>query len=284
MTAETGGLDVLLVGTTFLLGLRHGVDWDHISAITDLTGAEPRRRRAGKVAILYALGHGAAVLALGALAVAAGERLPTWIDPLMERVVGATLLVLAVAVARTAWSSSGRPRSRGLLLLDALGALRARLRRTRRTAIRHAHDHDHDARHGHVHAAPVEPEGHTVRTKHRHEHVHEVALSGYGSGAAFTVGVLHGVGAETGTQAVVLVGAAHATGMGAGLLVVGAFVLGVVVTTALLAVGTAAGWAVMGGHVRAVRTLTIVAAVASGTVGATFLLGAADRLPSILGG
>lgn len=279
----TSGVEPVLVATTFALGLRHGVDWDHLSAISDLTGADLRRRHAGLVAALYALGHGAAVFALGALAVAAGERLPTWIDPLMERVVGATLLVLAVAVARSAWST-GHPVARGIVLLRALGRARALLRRQGRTLLHHAHGHDHDGLHDHAHRDHDEHEPHTVRTKHRHAHIHEVSVSGYSSGAAFAIGVLHGVGAETGTQAVVLAGAAHATTTGSALVVVGAFVLGVIATTVALALASAAGWAVVGNHGRAVRVLSLVAAAASGTVGSLFLLGAADRLPSILGG
>lgn len=278
-----GGVEPALVATTFALGLRHGVDWDHLSAISDLTGADLRRRHAALVAVLYALGHGAAVFALGALAVAAGERLPSWIDPLMERLVGATLLVLAVAVARSAWTT-GRPVARGIVLLRALEKGRGRLRRHGRTVLHHAHGHDHDGLHDHAHRDHDEREPHTVRTKHRHTHVHEVSVSGYSSGAAFTIGVLHGVGAETGTQAVVLAGAAHATATGSALVVVGAFVLGVVVTTVALALASAAGWAVVGSHSRAVRWLSVVAATASGAVGTLFLFGAADRLPSILGG
>ena len=277
-----GGLEPALVASTFALGLRHGVDWDHLTAISDLTGADLRRRHAALVAVVYALGHGAAVFVLGALAVAAGERLPSWTDAVMERLVGATLLVLAVSVARSA-RRTGRPVARGIVLLRALGRARARLRRHRRTLLQHAHGHDHDGLHDHAHRDD-EHERHAVRTKHRHAHVHEVSASGYSSGAAFAIGVLHGVGAETGTQAVVLAGAAHATATGSALVVVGAFVLGVVVTTVALALASAAGWAVVGNHSRAVRGLSVVAAAVSGAVGTLFLFGAAERLPSIVGG
>ena len=84
--------------TTFLIGLRHGLDWDHLAAITDLSGSGLDRRRGTALALVYAAGHGATVLALGVLAVAAGTRLPDWIDPVMRRVVGVTLLVLAVGL------------------------------------------------------------------------------------------------------------------------------------------------------------------------------------------
>lgn len=82
----------------------------------------------------------------------------------------------------------------------------------------------------------------------------------------------------------VLSSAAQSDAVGAGLVVVGSFVLGVVVTTLALAVAAAAGWAAVGSNGRSVRVLTVVAATASGAVGALFLFGAADRLPTILVG
>ena len=47
----TTAVPLALAGTSFALGVRHGLDWDHIAAITDLTA--PRRddrdaRRAGR--------------------------------------------------------------------------------------------------------------------------------------------------------------------------------------------------------------------------------------------
>ena len=136
-------LGVLLTG--LLLGIRHGIDWDHIAAITDITSttaaagmadaahagqhatdpgppARPRRRRtrcarttrgpggatvapglatrpavtvgatccrgqgeAIRLGTLYALGHGAVVIALGLAAIAFGALLPDWLDPIMGR-------------------------------------------------------------------------------------------------------------------------------------------------------------------------------------------------------
>ena len=44
----------------------------------------------------YALGHASLVVALGLLAIWFGTLLPHWIDPLMGRIVGLTLLFLGV--------------------------------------------------------------------------------------------------------------------------------------------------------------------------------------------
>ena len=280
-------MDVLLLLSTFGLGLRHGVDWDHLAAITDITGAEADRRRSAMLALLYALGHGAAVMGLGALAITAGEYLPNWIDPLMERLVGATLLVLAVFLLRSLRRGDANTVSRGVLLFRGLAALRDRVRRTRRVEVehQHAHAHDHDRAHAHDHDEPSRDDhaAHTVITSHRHPHVHAVDVSNYTIGGAIAVGLLHGVGAETGTQAVVLVSASHVASTAAAIAVLGAFVLGIVATTGLLAVGAAFGWKVMSRGTRAYVVLTVVMCILSAVIGGFFVSGHAGALPGLLG-
>jgi hypothetical protein len=143
-----------LAGLGIALGLRHGIDWDHLAAITDITsatvttdgttrestdslsslaraaasapqagmlaiaaapglgesraarvhydgmtGVDTRRQEAWHgffLATMYALGHASLVVALGLLAIWFGTLLPHWIDPLMGRIVGITLLFLGV--------------------------------------------------------------------------------------------------------------------------------------------------------------------------------------------
>src|SRR5205809_895466 len=129
------------------LGFRHGFDWDHIAAITDITStttaghaevdvpaASPvtphghdagemrghvhehaasgpgamhafgesrfahEQRHAVGLASLYALGHASVVLVLGVLALTLGAVLPDWVDPILEKVVGVTLVLLGVWV------------------------------------------------------------------------------------------------------------------------------------------------------------------------------------------
>jgi nickel/cobalt transporter (NiCoT) family protein len=68
----------------FLLGLRHGVDADHLAAIDGLTRINLRRGRAfaPQCGMLFSLGHGAVVLTI-ALAVGIaqeGRQLPEWLE------------------------------------------------------------------------------------------------------------------------------------------------------------------------------------------------------------
>jgi high-affinity nickel-transport protein len=149
------GLGVLMTG--LLLGVRHGIDWDHIAAITDITSttasataaesrharqhealaghdhphggpaeavahgtpagegpgtmlARPARRESRSLALLrverrpvvlgtlYALGHATVVAVLGLAAILLGAALPAWIDPILGRIVGLTLIFLGVYV------------------------------------------------------------------------------------------------------------------------------------------------------------------------------------------
>ena len=273
----------LTVLTTFGIGLRHGLDWDHLAAITDITGAELRRRRAAALAFLYATGHGGMVFALGLAAVAAGRRLPAWIDPAMERIVGATILLLALALLRSLRSSAAPPRSRGAVLFGLLAKARQRLRHDRVLELEHEHPHDHVGMHQHDPVVTAHTAG-SVRTAHRHAHRHQVTLAEYGAGGALTVGALHAFGAETGTQAVVLVSASGAGGALAAVAVLGAFVIGVFVTTVCTAVVAALGWTNAGQRPALLRGLTITAATLSLGVGLAFVAGRSDLLPPLLGG
>lgn len=81
----------------FALGARHGLDADHLAAISELTAGEGGGRCGFVAGVRYALGHAVAVAAIGFAAGAAGLEVPAW-------VVGATLIGLgawaAVRLAR----------------------------------------------------------------------------------------------------------------------------------------------------------------------------------------
>jgi len=239
----------LAAAAAFFLGVRHGLDWDHLAAITDLTsGSTPGRRRSLGLALWYCIGHGLVVILLGALVGVVGVRLPDGLDRVFEVVVGGTLVLLGLLVlgqvARQ--RSSYQFQSRWRVLYDVLR--RAWLRTSRGRA-------EWDAGAGVV-SRP----------------------------GAFGIGVLHGTGAETPTQVVLFATAATAgSTAGAGLVLLG-FVLGLVTSD----VGVAGLWLsgrlgavrVPGGAI-ALGGLTGVASV---VVGVAFILQRSAMLPSLLGG
>jgi len=48
----TRGFRAGVLVTAFGFGFRHGIDWDHIAALTDITGSQPTRRRSMQFATL----------------------------------------------------------------------------------------------------------------------------------------------------------------------------------------------------------------------------------------
>jgi cytochrome c biogenesis protein CcdA len=110
--AGNTGFRLGVLTTAFGFGFRHGVDWDHIAALTDITSSQETSRRAKLFATLYALGHGLAVVALGLGAILLSANLPKSVDGVMERFVGATLILLGLYVFHAlAKDGPGLPRT-----------------------------------------------------------------------------------------------------------------------------------------------------------------------------
>jgi high-affinity nickel-transport protein len=287
------GIELGLAVTTLGFGLRHGIDWDHLAAIADVTSTQATPRRALRMATLYALGHGVVVFGLGLLAVVFGDVLPAWVDGAMERLVGASLIVLAVVVVVSLARDRGevRLRSRWMLLADGLRWTRARF-------VEVVHDHAHDERHGHEHevvggSAPTVAGQASARVatvvRHRHVHRHvgpEPAdpFRATGARAAVLLGVVHGIGAETPTQVVLFLTAANVAGTGVAVLLLGLFVLGILVSNTAIACVTTFGSRRAGRTSRAYAGLAVVNAACSLGIGLLFLLGRSAVLPPILGG
>lgn len=282
------GIDIALLSTALFLGLRHGIDWDHIAAISDVTATEPTSRRAFGRATTYAAGHAAVVLALGSVAVLAGGTLPDAVDAAMGRVVGATLLLLGgyVVVGLMRHGRGFQMRSRWLVLASLL---RSASRRLRGQELVIEHDHPHGPNHGHRHPelapAPTTERaaGVATMTAHRHRHVHRGVLppdpSGRAGPAVFGVGMLHGFGAETPTQLVLFITAAGASGALAGELVLVVFTLGLLASNTAIAVAAAAGFLRAGRHGVLYVLVSAVIAVFSLLLGGLYLFGIDAFMP-----
>ena len=315
--ATPAGLGVLVTG--LLLGIRHGIDWDHIAAITDITSTAaatsaaeaghaeqhrsveghghehghggttelqahgaplelprpgaPRSSPAGaavadrvlrrrflgadqleaiRLGTLYAIGHGIVVIVLGIAALAFGALLPDWLDPIMGRVVGLTLLGLGIwvlySVIRFARGEGEfRLRSRWMLVFDgtryAWRRLQARL--------------------------------------HGHEHVEPLEMSSYGTRTALGVGMIHGIGAETGTQVLLIaaVGGAASAGLGVPMLL--AFVVGLLISNFAIVLVSSVGFVASQTREMIYVVVGAVAGVFSLVIGAVFLFGLDNVLPDL---
>ena len=293
------GLEIGIVATAAGLGFRHGIDWDHIAALTDITGAQERRARSVLVATMYAVGHAVMVFALGVLAIVASFEVPSWLDDAMTRVVGVTLLALGayVLVSLAVQGRNFRLRSRWLLVFAAV-------RRIVRLGRRHAtpgevvvitHDHEHDEHHGHEHLDHVvvahTHDGAAIATRQRHRHVHDHVgmlptdvFPTYGGATAFGVGVLHGIGAETPTQVLLFLAAARAGGTVAGITLLLCFIVGLVAANTVIAITAAFGLVGASRNFPLLATVSVVTAAFSLVVGTLFVLGRSGVLPPMLSG
>jgi len=76
------------------MGFRHGMDADHIAAISDLIGLERDKKQQIYQGLLYAIGHSLVVLCIGIAAAFIGFTFSDSVASFMELLVGVTLLLL----------------------------------------------------------------------------------------------------------------------------------------------------------------------------------------------
>jgi ABC-type nickel/cobalt efflux system permease component RcnA len=297
-SAEVFGLGFLV--TAFLFGFRHGIDWDHIAAITDITGSQDDRSQAFAFGTLYALGHALVVFVIGVAAIVLGERLPPGIDDVMQRIVGATLVVLGLFVF-TSLIRHGREfrmRSRWMLIFSGARSAYRKIRPERGEA--EDPDHAHRGEPVHMHAAedegvalavaedlPVSEwhHGHHGRPgHHHHKHPEPDAFMNYGRRTAFGVGMIHGVGAETPTQVLIFLAAAGASGKGAGVVVLLAFLVGLLASNSLITLGSSFGFLRASQNWKIYVTVAVLTGIFSLVIGTLFLFGKSSLLPGLFGG
>ena len=304
-----------LTVTAFGFGFRHGIDWDHIAALTDITSSQQHPRRSMFFATMYALGHGLVVAALGFAAIVLAARVPSSIDATMERIVGATLIALGAYVfyALAKRRRDFRMRSRWMLVFAGVRRARRRLgeRRGWDRPVEIVHEHDHAVSEDHDHSrrrVPVQAEhlavhfagvtgahssgltagSEPVRT-HRHVHRHRGRLPDdpfvdYAPRTAFGIGMLHGVGAETPTQLLIFLTAAGVGGKGAGLLLLACFLVGLLSSNTVVALAGTFGFLGAARNFKVYVAVSVVTATFSLVVGCVFLVGGATVLPALLGG
>jgi len=297
MLAASEALGVGVIVSAFLFGFRHGIDWDHIAAITDITSSQEERGLALEYGTIYALGHALVVLVIGVVAIALGARLPEGLDEVMGRIVGVTLIVLGVYVfaALVRHGREFRMRSRWMLIFSGVHGAYRTLRGGRR---REAHElepvHRHADQEGTIAVAVAEDipvsewhHGHHGRPGHHH-HKHpeptDDAFMNYGRGTAFGVGMLHGIGAETPTQVVIFLTAAGAGGPVAGVLILVVFLIGLLASNTLITLGSAFGFVTASKNWTLYVTIAVLTATASLVIGTLFLFGKDAVLPAVFGG
>lgn len=244
----------LAIGSCALLGLRHGFDYDHLAAISDITAVQRSGRQGVRLGVIYALGHACTVVILGVLVIMLHLSLPVRLDAWAERIIGVTLIVLGILVV-------------------------ANLLRHSKS---HAHSHQFIQSRW---ALLINGSRHAVwrvRRAFRDDLPEPVPFTwNYNGGSVFGIGVLHGLGAETPTQLMLFLLAASLGGTMLGLLGLLAFAVGLVVMNTVM---TAALSGLYGSGLNRpwlYQFLSVAGAVYSLAVGCIFLFGASDRLPPL---
>ncbi len=243
-----------------LLGFRHGFDYDHLAAITDITSVQRGWREGMGLGLLYALGHALTVAVLGIGVIFLHLSLPQHLDDIGERLVGATLIVLAVYVLTSLWHRRDHlahpgtghthhpARSRIALLISGGRYLWWRVRKLGRPEL----------------PAP------------------DPFAFQYNQSSVFTVGMIHGLGAETPSQLLLFLLAANLGGTSRGLIGLLAFLVGLLAMNTLMTASASGLFAGSVARPKLQAAITSLTAVYSFTVGAIFLFGLSDHLPALV--
>lgn len=247
MTVAPNSLQLALLSAA-ILGFRHGFDYDHIAAISDITSVQTSRWRGMGLGLLYALGHAAMVIVLGSAVIVFQLSLPHGMDRIAERLVGLTLLVLGVYVLGSLLNGNSAPRSRFHLMAGAARWIHWKMKGC-------WHNHD------------VPPPA--------------VKTWNYSSKSVVAIGLVHGLGAETPSQLMIFLLAANLGGIGKGFLGLAMFIAGLLVMNTVM---TASAVGLFGFSSRLPRfqfIVTLLTAIYSLAVGALFLFGSSGLLPSL---
>ena len=246
MSGTSTSLELALLSAA-LLGFRHGFDYDHIAAISDITSMQANPKQAMRLGLIYVLGHAVTVAVLGSLVVFFQLSLPHRLDSVAERLVGLTLVILGIYVLGSMFNGNYAPRSSAALLVNSARWFHWKLR-------------------GHWHPHLPKP---------------ETSNWNYDTKSVFGIGVIHGLGAETPSQLLIFLLAANLGGLSKGFLGLAMFLGGLIVMNSIM---TACAAGLFGFSTRLPKfqlAITVVTAVYSLVVGTIFLLGSSGLLPSL---
>ncbi|HVC45901.1 MAG TPA: hypothetical protein VND90_01515 [Terracidiphilus sp.] len=245
-------LDAAL-GSCLVLGLRHGFDYDHLAAISDITAVQRNWFSGLRQGMTYALGHAFTVVALGVAVLQLHIGLPQGLDNVTERLIGLTLILLGLGVAA------------GILRRDAHGHTHTRVESRLAIAINAARWLAWRA--GRL-RNPALPRPSRFQWM-------------YTGKSVFLIGILHGIGAETPSQLALFFLTANLGGTSRGLLGLAAFAVGLIAMNALMTASLGGAYKAGGGHPRFFTAIAWTGALYSLAIGFIFLFGIANHLPQL---
>lgn len=177
------------------IGMRHGIDGDHVAAIADMVGSEERKKKQLTLGVLYAVGHGMIVMIIGVLFIYIGLQLPDSTKQVLEMLVSFTLILLGLFII---WSIFQQKKdyeykSRLRIVVEFFQTIASKVTSGTKTN-------------------PLSP------TK-------------LGAIGAFIIGILHGIGVESPTQIAIISNAIGLDNLTVALIQLTLFVIGLLIAT-----------------------------------------------------
>jgi high-affinity nickel-transport protein len=281
-------MDIALLLSAFGFGIRHGFDWDHIAAISDITTSEKSQGKALSLATAYAFGHAIVVVLLGTVIVLADFTIPDTVDTTMMYLIGGSLIALGiwVLVSVVVQGENFRLRSRWMIIREGAfkGVQKVKNSPTgRNIVIEHEHPHLHvnameSHEHSHNNVHNLEPK---EKKAHRHRHRHEFSVDGSSmeKSTAGGIGIIHGIGLETPTQIAIFVATTQSSGKVGGLFILGAWVTGLLIANSMIAIITVRTSSWLQQHLNTYRVIAAGIGLLSLVVGILVCIERDDLLP-----
>lgn len=177
------------------IGMRHGIDGDHVAAIADMVGSEERKKKQLTLGVLYAVGHGMIVMIIGVLFIYIGLQLPDSTKQVLEMLVSFTLILLGMFII---WSIFQQKKdyeykSRLRIVVEFFQTIASKV---------------------------------TTGTK-----TNPLSPTKLGAIGAFIIGILHGIGVESPTQIAIISNAIGLDNLTVALIQLTLFVIGLLIAT-----------------------------------------------------
>lgn len=235
---------------SMFLGFRHGFDYDHMVAITDITNTQTRKKQAAFLTLFYALGHALSVISIGVLVILLGITVPQILDEVVGKVVGATLIILGIYIIyHLAKKGQKEYRSATRFTIIANGILYVYSKLGSKLL------------------------GRTIQQR-------KVFENGYYKHSSFVIGIIHGIGAESPTQIAIF---AMSLGFGIilGVTALVVFVSGIIISNLIFGIMISTGFVRSLKSYKVYKYASITSAVTSLFVGGLMMTGFDSILPEI---
>lgn len=243
-------IEPFLFLTSLFLGFRHGFDYDHMIAISDVANIQTRKRQAAFLTLSYSLGHALVVVSIGMSIILLGITIPQTLDEIIGKAVGVTLVILGIYIIYHL-AKKGQKEFRAATRFTIIA-----------NSILYAYS-----------KLGSKLLGRAIPQR-------KIFENGYGHHSSFTVGMIHGMGAESPTQLAVF---AMSLGLGIilGVTALLVFVSGIILSNLVFGVMISTGFIQSLKSYKIYKYASIASAATSLIVGSLMIAGFDFVLPEI---